>query len=230
MKIFVDAGHRNTQYDFGATNGVFKESEIALLIAQRVEIKLQDAGIITYMSRLDEQGHVSVNHRVKRANDLAVDLYLSIHINSASNHLAHGVETLSYDDKSLGKAIGDAIVKETNQVRRNDLSGKQFAVLRDTKMDAVIVECGFISNLTEAKNLKRQDTQDKIATGIVNGILAHYKIEPPTDDKDDDYTNAINTLIEQGIITSPDLWLPKTKINVKYVPDLIVKFASKISK
>lgn len=229
MRIFVDAGHRNTQYDFGATNGIYKESELALLIAERVELKLQDAGITTYMSRIDEQGHVNINHRVKRANDLNVDLYLSIHINSAHNKMAHGVETLSYEDKSLGKQIGDAIVAETGQVRRNDLIGKSFAVLRDTKMDAVIVECGFISNLTEAKNLRRNETQDKIATGIVKGILKHYEIDPAMDERNKKYEDAIKLLVDKGVINSPDLWLPQGKINVKYVPDLIIKVAKTIS-
>ena len=42
-------------------------------------------------------------------------------------------------------------------------------------MSSSLVECGFISNPTEAKNLSSSSYQDKVAEGIVNGIMEYLE-------------------------------------------------------
>ncbi|MHC5089818.1 MAG: N-acetylmuramoyl-L-alanine amidase family protein, partial [Planctomycetota bacterium] len=49
---------------------------------------------------------------------------------------------------------------------------RDFRVLVRTKMPAVLVECGYLTNPTEAAMLFKSDFQDRVARAIAEGIIA----------------------------------------------------------
>ena len=51
---------------------------------------------------------------------------------------------------------------------------KSIYILKDSKIPAVIVECGFLSNPEEEKKLQTQEYQDKIAWAVYSGILKYF--------------------------------------------------------
>jgi N-acetylmuramoyl-L-alanine amidase len=76
-----------------------------------------------------------------------------------------------FESSELAAQIQTATVK---QARIKDRSVRQanFYVLRNSFMPAVLVECGFLSNKSEEKLLRKPEHRERLAEGICQGIVA----------------------------------------------------------
>lgn len=176
MKIFIDAGHRNNINDRGAIENGQRESVLALQIAKKLKAALEKYNIVCFMSRESENDVISKSERCQKANSLKVDLFVSIHINSATNTSAKGIEVWYYQEKDFPKAICDKMCAYTGAINRGAKQNKSFEVLNGTSMTAVLVECGFLSNIEETRLLIDEKYQDKLVRGMTEAILEKYKI------------------------------------------------------
>lgn len=174
MKICIDPGHRNTQYDFGAVSAGVKESEIALKIALLVGEGFKQAGHEVHYTRKTEEEIISLEKRVKNANAIkGLDYYLSIHINSFSSEASNGFEVWHYGGlNDLSTTICKNACKATGLTNRGAKASTQYYVLKNTYCNALIIENGFISN---------QKDRDKITSGkyqadLANAILAAFGV------------------------------------------------------
>lgn len=61
----------------------------------------------------------------------------------------------------------------TGGVNRGVVSRPELVVIRETKMDAVLVEIGFLTNEEDYAKLKTTAYLEKAADGIFNGILQY---------------------------------------------------------
>ena len=174
-KVFIDPGHGG--YDNGAVQNGVLEDEINLQISQKIEAKLKAKGVQVKMSRYDDT-YLSLTERTTMANSWGSDIFVSIHQNSATSSSGNGIETYYYstrqDSKELASEIQEDLIKSTNAVNRG-IKTANYAVIRTASMSSNLVECGFVSNPTEAKNLSSSSYQDKIAEGIVNGIMDYLE-------------------------------------------------------
>ena len=174
-KVFIDPGHGG--YDNGAVQNGVLEDEINLQISQKIEAKLKAKGVQVKMSRYDDS-YLSLTERTTMANSWGSDIFVSIHQNSATSSSGNGIETYYYstrqDSKELASEIQEDLIKSTNAVNRG-IKTANYAVIRTASMSSNLVECGFVSNPTEAKNLSSSSYQDKIAEGIVNGIMDYLE-------------------------------------------------------
>lgn len=227
MKIILDAGHRNTKFDYGASNDLIKESELALKFCKKLKLALENLGHIIYETRVSENNIITLQDRVKLTNNMGkIDLFLSIHINSADNKEANGVEVLHYQgdaEKKLAQSICDSICTLTGQKNRGAKARNDLYVLSQTKCKALLVECGFLSNTEECYNLCNSIFQDKIVVGILEGLNLTTK-------KEDDIVNAPYHKIPFSKIKKIDLLNVKggitaTEIMKKYNPDWLCNLA-----
>ena len=174
-KVFIDPGHGG--YDNGAVQNGVLEDEINLQISQKVEAKLKAKGVQVKMSRYDDT-YLSLTDRTKMANNWGSDIFVSVHQNSATSSSANGIETYYYssrqDSKELATEIQTDLIQSTSAVNRGAKTAN-YAVIKTANMSSSLVECGFISNPTEAKNLSSSSYQDKVAEGIVNGIMDYLR-------------------------------------------------------
>jgi N-acetylmuramoyl-L-alanine amidase len=118
----------------------------------------------------------SLTTRVRNANNANGGLYISVHANAMTGEWgnAKGIETYAFTDDATSKLIGGVIHKHlkkgTPQVDRGLKDGDWLYVVKNTKMPAVLVECGFMDNLEEAKLLLsdafRRENAQEIAMGI----------------------------------------------------------------
>ncbi|MBU0903876.1 MAG: N-acetylmuramoyl-L-alanine amidase, partial [Firmicutes bacterium] len=86
----------------------------------------------------------------------------------------NGIETFTWVNarsvtRSFATLIHQEVIKSTGRKNRGIKQG-DFAVLRETNMPAVLVECGFMTNKQEMKLLKEPMYQQQCADGISNGI------------------------------------------------------------
>ena len=178
-KIFIDPGHGGT--DPGAVSvGLTKlqESACTLKIAHKVGAILADNGLQIGYTRTGDT-NVSLAQRCTLANTAKADCFVSIHINSAFSTSAAGTETFALtaggEAEKLAKSVQKSLVQA---IKRPDRGVKfaNFAVLRDTRMPAALVEVCFISNPTEEALLKSGEFLEQAAMGIAHGILSHLGI------------------------------------------------------
>lgn len=174
-KVFVDAGHGGK--DSGATGFGKNEAELNLEVAKRVEKKLEEKNIQVKMSR-ETNEFIELGDRSRLANNYNPDVFVSIHQNSADDESANGIETYCHPDKKmyspLALEIQNNAIAQTG-ARNRDVKYSNLAVLRETNMPSALFESGFISNRAEYNKLVDPSYQDKLATGIANGIEEYLK-------------------------------------------------------
>lgn len=231
MKICIDAGHGGQ--DPGATNGDFKEKDLALEIALDLNktIKTSLPQIETILTRTDDT-FLSLAQRCKIANENDCDIFISIHLNSATNKEANGAETLVYKNVGAAEKLAQLIQKNfsTNlQIKDRGVKERpELAVLNGTKMPAMLLEVGFISNNIELDKLKNKAYQHKISVEIVRALQKYLGVESTMPDTKD-VQQAIKILNDHQVINSPDYWNKAVDI-VKHLDTLILNFANHIQK
>lgn len=175
--VYIDPGHGG--YDPGAQGNGIVEKDIVLSLGLRLKDKLEANGIKVIMSRTSDV-YVSLEDRSKGANNANPDIFISIHINSAGATSALGIETFYKKDidKPLAEKIQSKLISYTGAVNRG-AKWEDFHVVRETNMPASLVECGFLTNVNEANNLKNWNYQEKLINAMLDGALDYlYNSNP----------------------------------------------------
>ena len=168
--IVLDAGHGGN--DPGATYGN-NEKWYNLDIAKRVEAILVANGVTVKQTRTTDV-FVGLDERANMANDWKADLFVSIHNNAFFDKNMNGTMTFFYTGSYRGKEYATII---QNDLLRNlgskDLGVKSntFVVIKKTKMPAVLVEFGCLSNDAERAKLDTEEYRQKAAESLAESIL-----------------------------------------------------------
>jgi N-acetylmuramoyl-L-alanine amidase len=167
--VVIDAGHGG--YDRGGIPGQrVSEKEMTLDVAQRLKKVLAANGYRVVMTR-DSDVFVPLGTRVAIANSYSNAIFVSIHFNSAKRSGAGGIETYFYSRESLPLAsaihyfVAGGAPSSNRNVRR-----RGYYVLRKTAVPAVLVECGFLTNPTEAAYAQTASYRQKLAEEIATGV------------------------------------------------------------
>ena len=174
MKWYLDFGHGGKDPGaIGPTN--LKESDVALKIGMIIKENLENVLEKVITTREDDK-YYSLDYRSSKANKENCDYFVSIHMNSATNKTAKGVEVWVYDEKSklytLSKNICSNLSKTINTPNRGVKISKSFSVLRKTKMPALLIEIDFISNSSVEASLKSDKYIKDISDSISKSLLA----------------------------------------------------------
>ncbi|MGN0887235.1 MAG: N-acetylmuramoyl-L-alanine amidase [Candidatus Spyradenecus sp.] len=172
VKIVLDAGHGGK--DPGACSGKYHEADAALAIAKQVGTRLKAKGYEVRYTRTKDVAF-SLSERCRMANNWDADYFVSIHLNASENPKAHGVEVLRYPivgsaTKELANSIQAALVDATGFYDRGVKLRGDLYVLKHTRCPAALVECGFLTNADERKQLVSAAGQKRIAEAIAKGI------------------------------------------------------------
>ncbi|MCR5828937.1 MAG: N-acetylmuramoyl-L-alanine amidase [Lachnospiraceae bacterium] len=169
--IVIDPGHGG--YDSGCISSTKYEKDIDLEIALALCDKLKNKGFDVYMTRTDDS-FVGINDRAILANDCegAVAL-ISVHQNSSEESSDEGVEVWTCDNEKneqLAQLVVDEVSGLTGAINGGVKIQDNLVICSKAEMTAVIVECGYLSNKREAKNLSDPAYQEKIAEGIAVAV------------------------------------------------------------
>lgn len=171
MKIFIDAGHGGSNPGAIGPNGL-NEADVNLDIALKLGRILSSWGYEVKYSRVSDTT-LTLGERARMANEWNADYFVSIHCNSNVNPEISGTATYFYRvgtvSENLAITVNNSLVR---QIERKDLGvfSANFAVLRLTRMPAILVETAFISNPYEAELLSTNTFRQNCAIGIANGI------------------------------------------------------------
>ena len=183
MKWYLDFGHGGKDSGaIGPTN--LKESDIALKIGMMVKENLENAFEKVITTR-DNDKYYSLDYRTKKANNENSDYFISIHLNSASNTSAKGCEVWLYDENSklqtLANSLCNNLATKMNTPNRGVKYSKKLAVLKNSKMSALLIEIDFISN-KEVENYLRNDKNLKNISDTISSTLLSFVNKSIIDD------------------------------------------------
>lgn len=170
--ICLDAGHGGT--DSGASAGGYAEKDIALKIVQRTGAELIRRGYDVHYTRAVDE-YVARPERARIANGIPAELFLSIHLNAATNTSARGHEDwiskrASNASAKLASLIGRHWSKMFPNTVQRGTKLKDYDVLALTKMPAVLSEVCFISNAEERALAISDMYRETVASIYANAI------------------------------------------------------------
>lgn len=173
--VVIDAGHGG--FDRGGIPGQrVAESVMNLDVAQRLRGVLEASGYRVVMTR-NSDVFVTLGGRVAIANSYPNGIFVCIHFNSATRRAANGIETYFYSSQSLplATAIHYNVVGGAPSPNRG-VRRRGYYVLRRTTIPSVLVECGFLTNPTEAQYAQNSAYRQKLAEEIARGIRSRGSI------------------------------------------------------
>lgn len=180
--VLIDPGHGGP--DYGIIRNRLAESIVADDLARRVEGRLAAIGTQVLLSRAlthHVERELSESERAQFANDNAVDIVVSLHADAEHSGKARGVATYYFGSNHGCSLLGErlATLLQNQMTRRTDLPdcrvhAKTWDILRLTRMPAVRVECGYLSNKGDAARLADAGFRDAIADAISQAIIEFF--------------------------------------------------------
>jgi N-acetylmuramoyl-L-alanine amidase len=172
--VVIDPGHGGFDRG-GIRSNIIPEKGVALDVARRLRTYLADAGFRTVMTRSGDT-FVTLDRRVAIANGQRRAIFVSIHFNAAPRKGADGIETFyaSARAKKLASLIQRYAMKTTSGENRG-IKRARFYVLRRSRIPAVLIECGFLTNRQDARRASRAAWRDQLARQIARAIIRYRR-------------------------------------------------------
>lgn len=194
--VVIDPGHGGQ--DSGTMKAGLVEKDLTLDVAQRLERLLQERGLATLLTRMDDS-YVSLQDRAAVANNQQECVFVSIHFDEAGRPAATGIETFyaahpisfpervaswlpflqrtsseppNVESQSLATFIQESLVAHTQAVNRGTRP-QQFFVIANVRHPAVLVEGGFLTNQDDVAKLANNDYREQMAVAISEGIVRY---------------------------------------------------------
>lgn len=182
--IILDAGHGGIDPGKIGTNGAL-EKDINLSITLKLKQLLENKGYNVVLTREDSNDLSSedatnhkredMNNRIDIISNSNATLTVSIHQNSFPDESVHGPQVFYYESSGASELLASTVlatleeslsVTESRGIKKNS----DYYILKKSPTPTIIVECGFLSNPSEADCLITDSYQNKIARGIYLGI------------------------------------------------------------
>ena len=190
--VVLDAGHGKPDEGAQSKNGI-TEADINLKITFKLKKLLEEVGCKVILTRSDENAIYDLNsktlkekkisdmrNRAKIGNNSSADIFVSIHLNMIEQSKYYGWQTFYKEGKEESERLAKSIQNGLNNSMQKE--NKRVAMKLDNKyliknieIPISIVECGFLSNPQEEKELQDDVYQENLALGIYNGIIGYFK-------------------------------------------------------
>ena len=184
LSIVIDAGHGGIDPGKVGINDAL-EKDINLALALKLRDKFTQDAIRIILTRDSDTGLYSEGSTNKKAEDMQTRCKIisdaspiftvSLHQNSYPSPEVCGAQVFyfgqSQDGKKLADMIQDSLISNVDpDNHRVAKANESYYLLKKTPTPTVIVECGFLSNPTEADLLLTDDYQNLLVDAIYNGI------------------------------------------------------------
>ncbi len=190
--IMLDAGHGGN--DPGAigvaivNSKKIHEATLNLAIATKMKAKLEALGATVIMTRTSADQTISLDSRASATRSKNPDVFVAVHCDASESSGPSGTTAYYYKSYSypLANYIGKGIVsayKKTVYASNSAMADKVdkgakfkgFRVTRIEECPSVLIEFGYVSNVTECKALTKESNQNALAQGAVDGLVNYFK-------------------------------------------------------
>lgn len=170
------------------------EANTNLAIALKLQNLLEQSGTTVILTRSTDEAIYDTNldgsirqkkvsdlkNRVKIGNQSSADIFISIHLNKIPQEQYYGWQTFYKKEDEQGKKLAESIQNNLNNTieKENHRLAKTIEniyIVDNVEIPVTIVECGFLSNQEELRNLQNEEYQEKLAWGIYTGIMDYFQ-------------------------------------------------------
>ncbi|MBR1987507.1 MAG: N-acetylmuramoyl-L-alanine amidase [Clostridia bacterium] len=186
--IVIDAGHGARDGGSVGQLGTI-EKDINLKYALKLKEKLTSAGYIVQMTRKTDDPLYLKDASNKKQSDMKArmkiiknanpNLLISIHMNSFSDKSVSGANTFYRKGDESGKQVSDLIqmsLKKYCEAKNSKGKVGDYYILNESYYTAVLIECGFLSNMEEERLLNTNEYLDKFTNAVCSGIMLYFGI------------------------------------------------------
>lgn len=189
--VIIDAGHGGEDGGAIGVNGVYEKDlnlEIALeleqmLSAMGINVRLtRDSDILLYDVNSDYEGHKKEQDfaaRVAIAEEYGNAIFISIHMNSFSQSQYSGLQVYYSENSpfsvSLAQTVQELVAAnlQPGNTRQIKPSNSNIYLLEKITHPAILVECGFISNVAECENLCSEEYRSRLCLVLCSAIAGY---------------------------------------------------------
>ncbi|MFN2494888.1 MAG: N-acetylmuramoyl-L-alanine amidase [Pseudonocardiaceae bacterium] len=178
-RIVIDPSHGGA--DHGVVSGGAIEADLMWDLGRRLEGRMAATGMETLLSRSAGNSPTEAE-RASFANTAGADLVLSLHTDAHHSVLAQGEATFHFGtgngtSSTVGEALAGFIQRElTARTGMVDCGTqpKTWELLRMTRMPAVRIELGYLTNPEDRRKLLDPAFRDVVAEGVLVAVKRLY--------------------------------------------------------
>lgn len=189
--VVLDAGHGTPDEGAESSNGT-TEAETNLKIVLKVQNLLEQSGCTVILTRSDEKAIYDldsktlkekkisdIHNRVKIGNESQADIFVSIHLNKIPQQQYYGWQCFYKEGNEQSEKLAKELQENLNKTiekenKRVAMKINNVYIVKHVEIPLSIVECGFLSNPEEEKQLLDDGYQNKLAWGIYNGVISYF--------------------------------------------------------
>ena len=179
MTIVIDPGHGAE--DIGTSYKDIYEKDINLSISKKLKTELESFGANIILTRegdydlstpnTNTRKRSDFNNRIKLINESNPDLVISIHQNYYKDTRYRGTQIFYKGNEE----IAEYLQKKINEDRFSKQISSSLYMYNKIKSDTLLIECGFLSNPTDRKNLTDKAYQNKYSKELAKYIAEYFK-------------------------------------------------------
>ncbi len=176
LTIVVDAGHGGNDAGAVSKSGL-KEKDITLRIAQMFEKIAPEMNVKVKLIRTDDVS-IALNDRLKIANDVNGDVFVSVHIakRATTSTEAVPIQIIQSSRPKQHKAENASMANAIDMKMKSDgykpvQLAKPLLMLNDNNKPSVIIECGDIDEANDLQRMTNNAETERFCKSIVKGIV-----------------------------------------------------------
>ena len=190
--ILIDPGHggidggsqsksgtleKNLNLDISKTlKEIFEVNGFKVKMTRETDTSIHDPSANT----IRKQKLSDLKNRMDLINQTENGMLISIHQNLFTDSKYSGSQIFYSQNNPLSKDLATQVQQsivgliQPDNSREIKPAGNHIYLLREAKIPAIIVECGFLSNEEESSKLANKEYQQKLAFAIYCGFLQHW--------------------------------------------------------
>lgn len=197
--IVIDAGHGG--FDGGAEANGIVEKDINLAIALKTHALFTALGFDVVLTRdadmsLEDEGisgirkrkNSDIHNRLAQADSFDNAILLSIHQNKFPQSSSFGAQifygTKNTESQRIAGILQEQMIRmlQPDNTRQAKPCTDDVYLIDHATMPALLIECGFLSNIKDAQLLVDPDYQQRVAFAIVSAVCESLGMQAPAQD------------------------------------------------
>ena len=190
--IYPGASEKKAANVSGAAGKILTEEELNLQVGLKLKARLEAADATVVITRTEHECDMSNIERAEFANKNNADIVVRLHADGSESAAVSGVSVLLPSEKRVsdgyltkeivqnscraGELILAAVCKNTGAKNRGTVERPDMIGFNWSAVPVTLLEMGFISNPDEEANMATDEYQEKIVSGIIEGLEEYFGI------------------------------------------------------